>query len=199
MSTNQDRTSRIALEEKLEAVYDSSPEKLKELFDSMYSNAQSVYYRAVANADRLGHPVVDNVHLLLGVLALGNEDPSLAVPRTLRRFGLDYLTLNHFLQMRSDLRGPLRTAGLPTPSQGLMQTLNRAHELSERRENVSCGVIITADLVVALVEAEQTDTDLKRAFELMGVAKFQMLVLKDLLDGPEVERQPQRRHLQIVD
>jgi len=149
-------------------MYDSAPEQLQGLLTSMFTTARSAYDRAVVNADQLGHRQVGDAHLLLGILALGNSDATLPIPRTLRTAGADYRALYTFLSLRTELRGPVTTGGLPKPSEMTMRTLMRAGRIARRRaRRESQNAIITSDLLVALLGSR--DPLLREAFEKMEV------------------------------
>lgn len=160
--------NRTRLENKLtELLEDGSPDAIREFADTaMFSIANQAYNRAGVSAESFNHGAMDNLHLLAGILSVGETDPDLGVPRTLRSAGLDFSELLSFLGSQTDLQGDVHTGGMPTPSKGLVHTLGEAFKLSQRRakESRSHGVIITADLVIALIAAAKTDPILGQAF-----------------------------------
>lgn len=165
--------------------------KLNDVLGVMKTVPLGVYRRSERIAQRLGHGSVENTHLLLGLLALGNEDIQSPVPRGLREAGADYNTLYKFLASSTELNA--QSVGVdPTASTSLVQTLSRARRLAgRRRHDPSRDYIVTRDLLRALVLSARRDPLLTRAFREMNVDT------KGLLNKfPEYEARPQ--HLQPV-
>lgn len=160
---------------------------------AMLSVANQAYNRASVCAESLKHGAMDNLHLLAGILGLGSADPDLSVPRTLCDAGLDFSEVLDFLRTQDYPQGGV---DMPTPSKKLVHTLAEALKVSQRRpkNHRLRGVIITADLVIALIDAAETDPILDEVFEM---AKVNTAALREELRTSTGD-QPSMRHLQPV-
>ena len=158
----------------------------------IHSKALESIKRAFYNTGEvLKHRQVTNTHLLLGVLATGNNDTTLPIPRILRGAGADYEKLRLFLVGNFELLSPNPGAELKLSTYG-KQTLARASKIAKRRATSEAqNSIITSDLVVAILRSREPL--LAEALKSMDIDKSALLA--KLSDNTSQNR-PQ--HLQAV-
>lgn len=150
----------------------SEQDKLERLLGMMLSYARENYRTAASNAARLQHRELGEVHLLLGILGVGNKDRTAPIPRILREeFGADYGVLYEFLENNVELRAGASATRPAKPTRGLLRTLERAVRMAKRRSgrNTNKFAVITEDLLLALLYSR--DPLLMQSFATMGVDK----------------------------
>ena len=164
-----------------------------EFTSSMHTAAASSVDRAFINAGgaRLRHGVVTNAHLLLGILAAGNEDATLPIPRLLREAGADHGQLYEFLEGNFELRS-VNPGTDPELSRAARRTLARAKRIARRRAHIKAQrAVITADLLIAILCSPEPL--LARALRAMGVDRAALLA-----KFPDALSKNRSQHLRAV-
>lgn len=196
-TTSHVKPEKMSPEELLE---DGTHDALQEFAEkAMFTVAREALRRASGKAEILMHGAMYNLHLLAGLMSLGSTNPDLGVPRTLRNFGFDFAVILDLLGSQEHLRAHVDTGGMPSPSEGLIRTLGQALKLARQRKqgHQSHGVIITADLVSALIDATATDPLLAKAFNQAGFDKAKKAELRKTLSASNAD-EPTTRHLSLV-
>lgn len=177
----------------------STQKRADELVNAMYEFTSKAYKRAVANAQvgMLGHAEMSDAHLLLGILAAGNADNTVPVPRIFREAGANYGTLYAFLDKHTELRTGASESTPPKPSKTLVRTLVRAYRLAKRRHakhNEEQVTIIMVDIARALLKSK--DPLLVQALCEMGVDTA--VLRKRFFDGSEHALATNTSNLKLV-
>lgn len=164
-----------------------TPVSLMQLLGKMHMQAAPICDKADEYVVQLNHHSVKGIHLLLGMLALGNKYPSFPKQRLLRDAGADFDTLYVFLFRRAELR--TGSGG----GESAERTLQRAYRIAQRRYNEQEEVfILTTDVLQSLLRSK--DPLLVKAFKEMGVDTRKLR--RELTVG--LPKSPRPQHLQRV-